>query len=260
MLRRNPNYRGPRRGRFAAFLYEQAVQVPTAVDRVERGRADLVTVGVDAAAPTPAGAAARALPATHLLRVDVADGRVRRAVALALDRRRLAAAFGDLPTGHVLPPGVAGSIPVAVPAADAARARALLAGRRVRLVLGGCRSGAACRAFGVHVREALAPVGVDVAVRPRARTPELRFLRADLAAPDPLGFLARAAGAAPREPRPAPAEAAVHARRLDARLTRSARVVAFGTPIVSELSSGRLGCRRTLPLSFGDDLTALCPR
>jgi hypothetical protein len=77
---------------------------------------------------------------------------------------------------------------------------------------------------------------------------------------DSLGFLADVTGAAAPSPRPAPARAAAVARRLDARLTRTGAVLAFGTPTIGELASPRLGCRTRLPLSFGDDLAALCPR
>jgi hypothetical protein len=61
-------------------------------------------------------------------------------------------------------------------------------------------------------------------------------------------------------PRPAPERAAVLAAAVDARLARTGVVLAFGTPTVDQLASARLGCRRPLPLTFGDDLAALCPR
>jgi hypothetical protein len=80
-----------------------------------------------------------------------------------------------------------------------------------------------------------------------------------MTAPDPLGFLAEVGGPPPPSPRPAPERAAALARVLDARLARGGTVFAFGIPTVGELASSRLACRAQLPLSFGDDLAALCP-
>jgi DNA-binding SARP family transcriptional activator/ABC-type transport system substrate-binding protein len=279
LLRRNPNYRGPRPRRFAAFLYEMAVQLPAGVDRVARGRADLVAGFGDALGPRSSAArrfgpsagdggprwSRPTLSATHLLRLrtdagPLADARLRRAVALALDRNSLAAPFADTPTAHLLPPGVAGSVAAAMPHPDLTRARALVGKRTVTLVLAGCRGRPACQTLGSLVRTSLRRVGIAVRVRPAARHADLTFQEASMTTPDPLGFLASVGGPRPPSPRPAPARAAAQARLLDARLTRTGETFAFGTPTIGELASRRLGCRVRPPLSFGDDLAALCPR
>jgi DNA-binding SARP family transcriptional activator/ABC-type transport system substrate-binding protein len=279
LLRRNPNYRGPRPRRFAAFLYEMAVQLPAGVDRVARGRADLVAGFGDTLRPRSSAArrfgapadtggprwSRPTLPATHLLRLrtdagPLADARLRRAVALALDRHAMAALFDDQPTAHTLPPRVAGSVDTPVPRSDPARARALVGRRDVTLVFAGCRARPACRPLGSLVRTALRRVGISVRVRPAARHADLTFKEVTMAAPDPLGFLAAARGTRSPSPRPAPARAAALARRLDAQLTRNGNTIAFGTPTIGELASADVACRQPLPLSFGDDLAGLCPR
>ena len=278
LLRRNPNYDGPRRGKFAAFLYEMAVQPPAAVDRVSRGRADLVTGRGDALGPRSSAArrfgAAQGdhrvhwsrptLPATDLLRLRTASGplaaaRLRHAVVLALDRDAMAAVLDDVPATHALPPGVAGSLPVTPWRRDVARARALVGRRHVSLVLAGCREPPACPALGSHVRAALRRAGIAVRVRPGARDADLSFRQITMSAPDPLGFLAAAGGPRAPSPRPGPDRAAAMARRIDARLASTHEVFAIGTPAVGELAAARLGCRAQLPLSFGPHLTALCP-
>jgi hypothetical protein len=259
--------------------HEIAVQLPAGVDRVARGRADLVAGSGDALRPrssaarrfgTPADGrgprwSRRTLPATHLLRLRIhagplADGRVRRAVALSLDRNAMAALFADAPTAHLLPPGAAGSVTAAVPQPDPARARALVGRRTVTLVFAGCRLGPTCHALASLLRTSLRRAGITVRVRRTARRPDLTVHEQPMTAPDPLGFLAAVGGPRPPSPRPAPERAAALARRLDARLTRNGTALAFGTPTVGELVSPRLACRARLPLSFGDDLAALCPR
>jgi DNA-binding SARP family transcriptional activator len=279
LLRRNPNYRGPRRGQFAAFLYEIAVELPAAVDRVARGRADLVAGFGDTLRPRSSAArrfgapadnggprwSRLTLPATHLLRLrtdagPLADARLRRAVALALDRNAMAALFDDEPTAHTLPPGVAGSLDTPVPRPDPARARALVGRRDVTLVFAGCRARPACHPLGSLVRTSLRRAGIALQVRPAVRDADITFEEVTMEAPDPLGFLAAARATRPPSPRPAPARAAALARRLDAQLTRTGKTIAFGTLTIGELASANIGCREQLPLSYGDDLTVLCPR
>jgi hypothetical protein len=279
LLRRNPNYRGPRPRRFAAFLYEMAVQLPAGVDRVARGRADLVAGFGDALHPRSSAArrfgpsagdggprwSRRTLAATHLLRLrtdagPLADARLRRAVALALDREALAAVFADAPTAHLLPPGIAGSVAVALPQPDFTRARALAGNRTMTLVFAGCRTSPACHTLGSLVRKSLRRVGIGVLIRPAPRHADLTFEEATMSDPDPLGFLASVGGPRPPASRPAPARGATLARRIDAQLTRTGETFAFGTPTIGELATRRIGCRSELPHSFGDDLAALCPR
>jgi hypothetical protein len=51
----------------------------------------------------------------------------------------------------------------------------------------------------------------------------------------------------------------VLAQRLDAQLSETDAVLAFGTPTIGELASPQLGCRTRAPLSYEDDLARLCP-
>jgi hypothetical protein len=279
LLRRNPNYHGPRRGRFAAFLYEYTPQLPASVDRVARGRADLAAGSGEQLRPRSSAArrfadAGRgrgprwsrlALPATDLLRVrsragPLADRSLRRAVALALDRRAMAAQLDDLPTANVLPPRVSGWVPGPVPPSAPARARALLGRRQVTLVLAGCPTRTPCPGLTSLVRRLLRKAGFRVRVRASGQAADLTFDQEIMATPDPLAFV-HAAGAAPApSPRPSPAEAAYLARALDIQITRDGKVIPFGTPTTGQLASNRLGCRTELPLSFDADLAALCPR
>ena len=277
LLRPNPNYRGPREGDLE-YLFEMGVQLPAGVDRVASGRADLVVGSGDALRPRSSVArqfgdvspeaqtprwSRRLLAATHLLRARTDSGplasrRVRRAVALALDRAAMAALFDDVPAGRVLPPGVAGSGTARVPNAEPHAARALVGRRRVTLVFGGCRNHPACQALGSLVRTSLRKAGITVLHRPADPSADLAFAEVVMARPDPLGFLAASGGPRSPSPGPAPDDAAALARRLDAELVRTGRVVPFGTPTVGVLVSGRIGCQEALPLSIGDDLTALC--
>jgi Bacterial extracellular solute-binding proteins, family 5 Middle len=213
LVRRNPNYRGPRRGRFAAFLYEFGLQLPAGVDRVARGQADLVAGSGDQLRPRSSAArrfgnsavgrgpqwSRLTLPATDLLRLrthagPLADPRLRRAVALALDRRAMAAKLDDFPTANVLPPGVAGWVPTRIPLPAPTRARALVGRRHITLVLAGCPTRAACPALASLVRRLLRRAGFQVRTSPAGNHADLTFDELVMTTPDPLGFLHAAGG------------------------------------------------------------------
>jgi DNA-binding SARP family transcriptional activator len=276
LVRRNPNYGGERPQRFAAFLYEMAVSEPAGVDRVSRGRAELVVGGGAALAPHgtaartfSAGAGAPAvwsqvpLLATHAIglrtsRGPLADARLRHAVRLALDRALLAKVLGDQPTADLLPTGVPGSVATPVARAQPARARALVGNSQPQLTFGDCHTEARCRPLGELVSTLLARAGIVVRVRPAAREADLTLRAADMTSPNPLDFLAAISGRPTPAAHPAPTQAAELARRWDAKLTAGDELVAFGTPMVGQLISRRVGCRSRLPFSFGYDLAALC--
>ena len=276
LLRANPNYRGPRAPHFKALLYEQAVVEPHGVDRVARGRADLVAGFGDSLRPGSEAArlfaatsggrphwARRPLLATHLLRLRIrssplADPRLRSAVSLALDRRAMAGIFNDQPTSRVLPPGVPGAVDADAPRPDPARARALVGARQVSITYAGCDDRPACSALEAYLRKTLRRAGVTVHRAAPGRPADVTLQKVDMTASDPLGFLAAAGGPRPPSPRPAPARAAVRAERIDEELSDGDAVVAFGTPTIGELASPRLGCRGESPFSFGDDLARLC--
>ena len=126
VLKRNPNYGGPRPRRPDAIVYEWDIGPGVAAKRVEEGRADSVSALDPALAPATAVARAAGdryrltptnwteLVALNTRRPLFANARMRRAVAQLLDRRSLAAALdigtsGAVATSHVLPPSLAGS-------------------------------------------------------------------------------------------------------------------------------------------------------
>jgi peptide/nickel transport system substrate-binding protein len=126
VLRRNPNYEGPRPRRSAEIRISVPVAHDEAIARVEEGQADLA---IEAVTPGSAGRLAarydrpryridRLLGTDYLLfnlrRPTFADLRLRRAVNFAIDRGALARAGGILdglparPTDQYLPPGMPG--------------------------------------------------------------------------------------------------------------------------------------------------------
>ena len=136
VLERNPNYTGDRPRRIARIVYTDGFTASDAISRVEDGRADYVsgdTVSYDstgrrsrrAARSTRrtacrAGRARRPRPVPtepgpwdrrdrlQHATAAVRDVRMRRAVAYALDRRTLAAVFGERPTDRLVPAAIGG--------------------------------------------------------------------------------------------------------------------------------------------------------
>src|SRR5437764_8350188 len=102
----------------------------------------------------------------NLRRPPFDDARVRRAVALALDRREIVDGylygFGSVADGPV-PPGIPGYVPVRPLPVDADSARRLLGGRRVAFELLTVGSGEAALEQMIQAR--LAAVGFDVTIR-----------------------------------------------------------------------------------------------
>jgi ABC-type transport system substrate-binding protein/class 3 adenylate cyclase/streptogramin lyase len=221
------------------------------------------------------------------------DPRLRRAVNYAIDRRALAALRGDSPSAAYIPPGLPGaggarSYPLT---ADVAEARRLAHGVHARVVLLTCNQ-AQCDAAAEVVRTDLDRIGLTVRVRAvddpftTAAAPGADY---DLLMngwyydyPDPSevlnGFLDPAGfrpswlppplpvPAATRRAleRAAPLTGAVRAeayRRLAGTLERDvAPFVAYGTPVLPEFFSGRLGCRVEQPVIGAVDIGALCIR
>jgi len=209
VLRRNPNYDGPRPAELEQIDYELGVPPERAIERVESGTADYYSnrgLGQVIPAPDvarldarygPGSEAARAGaqrfflttdPAVHYLvfnthRPPFDDARVRRAVNFAIDRRALAREpFPDVtgrPTDQFLPPGLAGfsdqaNYPLGRP--DVAHARQLAGDLDASAVLYTCNQ-PACDRLGQVVSRDLARIGIDVEVRQFA-APEL-FDRVD---------------------------------------------------------------------------------
>jgi serine/threonine-protein kinase len=222
-----------------------------------------------------------------------ADARLRRAVNYAIDRRALAAVDGNVPTAAYLPPGMPSAAGTSVYslAPDLARARALTGGRKVKAVLYTCNR-PECSELPRIVRANLAPLGISVRIRQFDDPFSAAFragARYDILAagwgwdyPDPYevlnSFLDPAGFRPDFAPPPLPIPASAR-RRLEraallrgpareaayrAEASRLAREVApfaaYGTPVVPELFSARVGCRVTQPVVGLVDLGALCAR
>jgi YVTN family beta-propeller protein len=153
VLRRNPNYEGPRPSRSAEIRISVPVAPREAIARVEDGRADFAT---DAVTPPLARRLASRDPGTRY-RIDPVLGtdyllfntarpvfssrRLRRAVNFAIDRRTLAEAGGignglpARPTDQYVPPGMPGFVEADIyPFEPDLRTARRLAGRLRRTV------------------------------------------------------------------------------------------------------------------------------
>ena len=136
VVERNPNYGGDRPRRIERIVYTDGFKAPDAISRVKDGRSDYVNgwgVSFDPAGPLAPGGtldsafglasragrsgSARYLPspapgfdglAFNTKRPLFRDVRMRRAVAHALDRRALAAVFGDQASDRLIPTAVRG--------------------------------------------------------------------------------------------------------------------------------------------------------
>jgi ABC-type transport system substrate-binding protein/class 3 adenylate cyclase len=194
LLRRNPNYHGPRHARMREIDINLDVTTARALAAVESGRADYVSrVPVDRVAELdrrygPESDAGRAghqryfstpLASLHSFVMNshrplFAGTRMRRALNLALDRRALARVVlqGPLggpgrPTDQFIPPGLPGFHDVAIyplGGPDVEQARRLAGNRRRHAVLYTCIV-PVCVEQGREIRRNLAAIGVDVEVK-----------------------------------------------------------------------------------------------
>ena len=199
VLRRNPNYHGPRPRRLAEIRYTIGVPAERAAAAVEAGRADYVELNpqdVTQGAPVelvrrltsrygPRSQAARAgrqqlftQPSLSLYsfvfntrRGPFTDARLRRAVSFAMDRRALAAHTGGAelgrPTDQFIPPGLPGFEDAAVyPLGDPdlASARRLAGGKRRQAALYTCKL-PGCTRHAQILKSNLKAIGIDLEVR-----------------------------------------------------------------------------------------------
>jgi YVTN family beta-propeller protein len=227
VLRRNPNYSGPRPRRPDAIRITLGTGQAGTLTRVEAGDVDYA---VSVAIPTrarrlekrygPGSPAAKAggqryfvhtsLQVTYLAlntsRPPFSSARLRRAVNYAIDRRALARAgpFTGLPattTDQYLPPGMPGFRDARIypPRPDLAKAR-LLAGPERRTVVLYALSEPAHLRFAEIVKANLRRIGIDVQIRPFGGSLFIRLARRgepfDMAVdgwqadyPDPTTFL-----------------------------------------------------------------------
>jgi YVTN family beta-propeller protein len=199
VLRRNPGYRGARRGALAEIRYRIGVPAERGVAAVEAGRADFVPLaapnigpGADAALVRrlaarygPHSQAARAGrqrlftgPAPNVYwfglntrRPLFADIRMRRAVNYAIDRRALAQHTGGgeagRPTDQIIPPGMPGFRDAAIfplGGPDLATARRLAGTKERRAVLYTCNL-PGCARHAEILRSNLRAIGIELDVR-----------------------------------------------------------------------------------------------
>jgi ABC-type transport system substrate-binding protein/streptogramin lyase len=318
ILLRNPFYGGPRPHGIPRVEIDTGLAPDASIAAVERGSADQYSEF--AAVPLPApllpgsaldrrvgaqSAEARAgrqrlfrLPVhgLHWLALNTRSGifrdvRLRRAASLAIDRRALAAVWGEEPEDRYLPPEVPGAPsrhldPLDGP--DLVRARALARGRRGRAVAQVCRQPEApCRETARLLRQELGAIGVDlrtqlVDVSPgvsarRRRPPDLimaGWVSSYLDPGDGLRDALLSAFAIPQWLPTGPWRG-----RLDAadRLTGTARERAYADLAVDlqrdavpwvvfagarfpELVSSRVGCITRVPAYPLVDLAAMCLR
>jgi peptide/nickel transport system substrate-binding protein len=194
LLRRNPNYRGPRPAEMREIDINLAVASTRAVAAVERGRADYTsnvpfdrvgTLERDYGTDSDAERAGRQRyfsspePILNAFVMNTrrslfAGTRMRRALNFALDRRALArevpadrVTAPGRPTDQFIPPGLPGFqdatiYPLGGP--DLERARRLAGDRRRQAVLYACSRPACAKHAGI-ARRNLAEIGIDVDVK-----------------------------------------------------------------------------------------------
>jgi ABC-type transport system substrate-binding protein/tRNA A-37 threonylcarbamoyl transferase component Bud32 len=203
----NPNYHGPRPRRSARIVVQADVPEAKAVSLADHGRVDMIATSAAGELLAPGGVIDRRARTSSTLRKQYhvyyapifdylvfntwrrlfRNPRLRRAVDYALDRRALAAAFGDSAADRVVPPAVpsypAGRIFPLSPDLAAARK---LAGRgkhhAVLYICGDSRE----RKMAEIVRRNLAPIGIGVSVLedtqqcPESPSTSVKSRRADL--------------------------------------------------------------------------------
>jgi ABC-type transport system substrate-binding protein/tRNA A-37 threonylcarbamoyl transferase component Bud32 len=317
VLERNPNYPGDRPRRSARIVFQANVPEAKAIDLADRGAVDMIAAsgagellssgGVIDRRSRTSSALARQY---HLYQGPIVDyfvfntrralfrdARLRRAVDYALDRRELAASFGDAPADRIVPPAVpgypAGRIFPLSPAVAAARK---LAGGRSRhatvYICGDPRE----RTLAEIVRTDLARIRIAVSVLEDQQCPEnpstapkptradlllvngWPFMESDERDPAPVldqaltsaaygtplpsaGWNARSFRPRLDQARPlrgAAREAAY--RRLVDEFTRAGPIAVFGSWVWAEYFSPEVGCK-VLQGEYGvADLGALCKR
>jgi ABC-type transport system substrate-binding protein len=194
VLKKNPNYHGPRAQPFDAIAIRLNTAPATSIEQVQNGIVDaaILPPGEPVAGATSAlaaawgpgsdnakagdqrwfGAAKQGLDylALNLTRPAFADPDVRRAVALAIDRAEISSIWINGPYAEMLTPGVLGStVPTpAVPSADVQAALALMNGRTLDVTLQGYPVAwdcGACRDFEQAITGQLRKIGINVTVR-----------------------------------------------------------------------------------------------
>ena len=188
ILKRNPNYTGPRSTALDAIALREGVDPGLAVGLVEDGAWDGIAHVADPLL-TPTGPVAEkygaedasedglryyATPspvvgflAFNASRPPFSDPDVRRAAALAIDREAVAAIWGHTPSDQLLPPVIPGFEDLELYPLDGSEldeARSLMGGRTVTAVFGISRGNERARQEAEVVRTNLAPIGITVEI------------------------------------------------------------------------------------------------
>jgi len=192
VLRRNPNYHGPRPHRLDAIVYDVGIDTGPAANRVKAGTLDYESetypdFGVlapggtlaheFASARQPAGRpwyASIPTPGLDWLEMNTSRGLfahlwARKAVDLAVDRPAIAALSGGVAANQYLPTALLTSPsppPTSPTAADLARARALLRGRHANVTLLFGSYSTLDKQYANIIRDDLARIGLHVIIRP----------------------------------------------------------------------------------------------
>ncbi len=193
VLKRNPNYTGPRPHALDAFVFENGVGSSALSNRVIGGTADYIWSdggqlaaggaldrrfgsGSDAARNGRQRYFAPTVTAVRFLEFNTkrgpfTDPKLRRAVNYAIDRPALAAIFDSSPSADPIPPGVPGAgatMPFSLGAPDLAKAGALAGVRHRKVVLfvrGNGPDDSVVDAAAATIRRDLALIGMSVEIR-----------------------------------------------------------------------------------------------
>jgi DNA-binding SARP family transcriptional activator/ABC-type transport system substrate-binding protein/outer membrane protein assembly factor BamB len=314
ILKRNPNYHGPRPHALDAIALQEGLDATAALDRVRRGDADGIISSSRASSELldplldPSGEVAsrygrafaneaQYVPATYLetgfimlnsVRGPFADRGVRRAAALAVNRRVNAAVWSSVPSDQLLPPGFPAFhdrhlYALGAPTRGALRkAVALMKGRRRTVVLAIQANCDPCLEQGQALRAELRPIGLRVKLEAfddiggALRKPGAEIDMSDngvFGLPDGPDFLHLALFyPLPSAWRSAEVSRAVErathlwgrqrqfaaAALADRLVVDDVPVIPYGNRVNGEFFAPSLGCRVFPPVSGGVDLAALC--
>ena len=189
VLKKNPNYGGTRVQRVDGVVVTENLSAEQAGDRVVRGDADYAYDDTEPAAPAfaPGGTYERRFGGAHsgkpqyvrvasnvsrFLLFNTVEGpfrdvRLRRAVALAVDRQAFARVFLAVPRSLFLPPGIPGYVKrdAYAPTPQLARARALVGKQGgVRIVVTGDAANPLMQPATAELRKQLRRIGIEVIV------------------------------------------------------------------------------------------------
>lgn len=298
VLKQNPNYHGSRPQRLDAIVYKVGIDPGLAATGIAHGRFDYVASQDPVL--SPATVAARTAGRHYRLiannwtqrlalnpaRPAFSDETVRRAVAYAIDRRRLARALTNgalqLPTSALLPPNLRDArLPLYPLTADPRVARRMMLSRHIHVVFAADADDAGRLyepQFASTLRRELASVGITAKVVPLPQTLDAAHRNAILAAADlaqisrnqddardPVLYLLHLpyltasdrAQLAHIESLPSQQRASA-ATAVAAHLEREAKYIGYADAATPELVSKRLGCTIDQPEYPGLDLAALC--